>query len=130
MCQAVRLAPIPEPVVLVVGSRAAWTGHRGRPDQMPGFHFCDYGDLARFLGTGPLVDMVLSPLMAPGFDALDVAQQLACFGFLGRYRAVANDLPNPGLVRREVRRAAPCIDFDVVLAADVVTLRRPVPPPR
>lgn len=111
--------------MLVVGSRAAWLAQKGRPEAMPGFFFCDYGDLALFMGDGPVVDMVLSPLMAAGFDALDVAIQLADFGFAGRYRAVVDDLPDPALVRREVRRAAPRLDFDVLVAMDVVSLRRP-----
>jgi hypothetical protein len=122
MCHAARFSPIHEPVVLVVGSRRTWAGRRDWPEGLPGFLFCDFGDLDRFLGAGSIVEVVLSPLMAQGFDALDVAMQLAGFGFAGRYRAVAEDLPDPGLVRREVRRAAPCVDFDVVMAENVVSL--------
>lgn len=115
--------------MLVVGSRAAWGTHEGRPAALPGFLFCDYDDLALFMAGGSTVDMVLSPLVAQGFDALDVALQLADCGFVGRYRAVVDDLPDPSLVCREVRRAAPRVDFDVVLTIDMVTLRRPGPRP-
>jgi hypothetical protein len=114
-----------EPLVLVVGSCASWRTRQGRPESLPGFLFCDYGDLALVMGGRPVVDIVLSPLMARGFDALDVAIQLAGMGFVGRYRAVVDDLPDRSLVCREVRHAAPQLDFDVVLAADVISLRAP-----
>lgn len=60
-------------------------------------------------------DVVLSPLVSEAFDCLDLAHALSEAGFRGRYRAVAAHIPDPGLVRREIRSMAPQIDFDIIL---------------
>ena len=60
-------------------------------------------------------DVVLSPLVAPGFDCFDLAAVLVGAGFRGRYRAAAVQIPDPGLVRREIAAAFPGLDFDILL---------------
>lgn len=58
--------------------------------------------------------MVVTPVVARGFDCIDVAAILSGFGFRGAYRAVTRRLPNPEIVRREVQAAYPGLDFDIV----------------
>lgn len=60
-------------------------------------------------------DIVLSPLVSPGFDCFDLAGVLVGAGFRGLYRAVAPEVPNPGLVRREIADLFPGLDFDMLL---------------
>ncbi len=60
-------------------------------------------------------DVILSPLVSDAFDCIDLAHALAEAGFRGRYRAVAAHIPDPALVRREIRACAPGIDFDIIL---------------
>jgi hypothetical protein len=54
--------------------------------------------------------------VAKNFDCLDVAAVLYESGFTGAYRAVTQRLPNPSIVRREVRTLFPELDFDIMLA--------------
>lgn len=59
-------------------------------------------------------ETVISPLLARSFDCADLAERLHMYGFRGRYRAIAADIPNPGLIRREVREAFPGLDFEII----------------
>ncbi|HVG49591.1 MAG TPA: hypothetical protein VM899_15820 [Rubellimicrobium sp.] len=70
-------------------------------------------DAALLDATQP--DMVISALIGNGFDAIDVARRLAELGYHGPYRALSHPLPRPGLVRAEIRAAAPDLDFDLVV---------------
>lgn len=68
------------------------------------------------LMTGPdAPDLVLSPLLTPEFDALDLARILAQCGYRGRYLALVGRLPSANLVRREVAAQSPNINFDVIV---------------
>lgn len=59
--------------------------------------------------------LVLSPLVTPEFDALDLARMLAQGGYRGRYLALVDRLPNSSLIRREVAAQSPTINFDVIV---------------
>lgn len=73
-------------------------------------------DLPRQPLSGPTAPvLVLSPLVTPAFDAIDLAQILSENGYRGRYLALTDRLPNPALIRREVAAQAPAISFDVVI---------------
>lgn len=63
-------------------------------------------------------ETVISPLLARSFDCADLAERLHMFGFRGRYRAIADDIPNPGLIRKEVREAFPGLDFEIISDVD------------
>jgi len=60
-------------------------------------------------------DVVLAPLVGADFDCFDLAALLVEAGFRGRFRAAAMRIPDPGLVRREVRSAFPELDFDLLV---------------
>jgi hypothetical protein len=83
--------------------------------------------LARFddLAAGGLpvaaASLVISPILSADFDVLDLAAELVAQGFRGAYRAFSRWLPDPDMVRAEVRDACPGLDFDVFRLA---------PPPR
>ena len=59
--------------------------------------------------------LVLSPLLTPAFDALDLARRLGQGGYRGRYLALVDRLPNADLIRREVAAQTPAINFDVIV---------------
>ncbi len=67
--------------------------------------------------------VVISRVLARGFDALDLALRLVALGFRGRFVALAEALPAPALVRAELAGACPSLDVAVVV---VGTLERPV----
>ena len=73
------------------------------------------------LGPG----LVLSPVVAPTFDCIDVALLLKGLGYRGSYRALSVPLPNPDIVRREIRALCPDLDFDVVMV-EGLTPGRPI----
>lgn len=56
--------------------------------------------------------VIVAPLFTAGFDLLDFAAGLVRLGYAGSLRALSPPLPNPGLVRRELRAAAPGLDID------------------
>jgi hypothetical protein len=97
--------------IWAIGRRAARAS--GPPDAREGVELVAFDE---FLGDGDVanVDMVLSPMVGDGFDCLDVAQLLFARGYNGRYRVMAPNLPNPGIIRQEVRTLCPGLDFDIV----------------
>lgn len=58
--------------------------------------------------------VVLSPIFARAFDAVDLAEQLHRHGYAGRYIAAAPSLPDHSVVAREVAMVAPNLSFDIV----------------
>lgn len=102
-------------MILVIGNLLNWT-RDGRPvPDLDGFRFAPFRALDANLLRAVDPPVVLSALVGDDHDAMDVARRLAELGYRGRYRALAARLPNPDVVRREVRSAAPTIDFDLML---------------
>lgn len=70
--------------------------------------------------TDALIDQfdphfVVSPMLTPSFDILDLATALWQLRFEGAYRVLTDTpLPNPGLVLREVRHKCPGLDIDLL----------------
>ncbi|KAA9009184.1 hypothetical protein [Histidinibacterium aquaticum] len=99
------------PVLLVIGPALA----EGRdPGALDGFHFCDFTDLDAGVIEGATPEIVISPLFGPNFDAMELARKLNGLGYSGSYRALSEELPRTDLIKREVRAAAPGIDFDIL----------------
>lgn len=59
--------------------------------------------------------LVLSPLLTPLFDAIDLARYLSQRAYRGRYLALVDKLPSANLIRREVEAQSPDLNFDVVI---------------
>ena len=60
--------------------------------------------------------IVVSPVMAKGFDCKDLAEKLVRLGYAGMYRAFADHFPRPAMIEREVADAFPDLDFAIVTA--------------
>ncbi|MGJ8622403.1 MAG: hypothetical protein ACSHW1_06455 [Yoonia sp.] len=108
--------PEPEksPSTLVVGDIARWTEDGRDTGSFGHFHFVKIQDLSEDTLAALLPEVILSPLIADGFDVLDLAVHLRRLGFRGRYRAIATNIPNPAMIRAEVRELAPELDFDLL----------------
>lgn len=65
-----------------------------------------------FVSSKP--DLVVCPLFGDGFDVIAVLDLLESIGFSGRFAAIAEALPRPELVRKEVRTRAKNIHFDLI----------------
>lgn len=57
---------------------------------------------------------VLTPLVGPNFDAIDIVKLLAAGSFRGRYIAYVSGAGHTDLIEEEVRAAAPLIRFSLV----------------
>ena len=93
------------------------TSEEALPSDMPGvedFTFCTYAEVDRGLIERLQPGLVVSAILSPRFDALDLARRLVAADYGGRYRALTTPLPSPALVLAEIRAACPEIDFDLV----------------
>ncbi|MEL6551267.1 MAG: hypothetical protein AAFQ54_13575 [Pseudomonadota bacterium] len=59
--------------------------------------------------------VVLSPLFDLEIDPGEVAELLQALGYRGRYCAVTKSVPKPDVIRRDINRIAPELDFDVIM---------------
>ncbi|WP_296425833.1 hypothetical protein [Yoonia sp.] len=100
---------------LIIGNSARWKAEGRLIPRLKGFQFVDIGDLTPQIVNEASPDMVLSPLIGDEFDAVDLAMKLNELNYLGRYRAIANDVPDVELIRREVYGVAPQLDFDLLI---------------
>lgn len=107
-------------VILIVGDISRWRKAGRTLPELDGLTFAEMGDLSVCLMHRIMPDIVLSPVIAAGFDAVDLARFLHETGYLGQYRAISDGLPSLSLIRREVRLVAPLLDFAVM---DVKQLR-------
>jgi len=104
-------------MILVIGHPRPGDAGRYPALLQRGYRFACFGELDMHLLHAARPDMVVSALIGEGFDAIDVARRLAQLGYRGPYRALSHPLPRPGLVRSEVRAAAPELDFDLVVVS-------------
>lgn len=77
---------------------------------------CAFDDLETTVLIGEEApELIISPLLSPHFDALDLARHLSDAAFKGRYLALVEHLPSSLLIRREVKSQSPDINFDVIV---------------
>ena len=82
---------------------------------MVGLQFIDIHALDQGMINTQNPDIILSPLVSDDFDAIEVASLLSKLSYNGAYRALTDEVPNPALIKAEVRRHAPNLDFDLVV---------------
>ena len=100
--------------ILVIGEVARWQGAAPvSPDQQR-VKCLDFLDVTAEILREVDPEYVLSPLLCQSFDCLDLAIVLENAGFRGRYRVICENLPDPTLVRSEIKSRCPGLDFDVV----------------
>lgn len=111
------------PKILAIGDVNLWRRSFGVLPVHQGIQFAGLDDL-----NGPALslacpDLIVSPIVTPLFDCIDVAFRLSALHYSGAYRALTRDLPNPAMVRREVRALCPDLDFDIVHVLDDGVIR-------
>ena len=110
------LAGQDRPTIIAIGGSPVWKEALGEAPTQDGVNYIQLEDLNATMISLLVPGLVLSPVVAKNFDCLDVAAVLHDSGFSGAYRAVTQRLPNPSIVRREVRALFPELDFDIMLA--------------
>ena len=100
--------------VLVVGDPGRWQ-KQGNPLPHGGMAFISFEEVTEAMLDRYNPTLVISPILAPSFDCIELSLLLHNIGFTGKYRAMAQDLPKPELVVREVSQMCPRLDFDIVI---------------
>lgn len=100
---------------LVVGDLARWEAEGRMKAQLDDFQFVEIKSLTAEVVRNAAPEIILSPLVADDFDAVDVAAKLIELQFTGKYRAISDTLPDADLIRKEIRSFAPQLDFDLLL---------------
>ena len=84
-------------------------------DVSPASDHLTYRAFLALQSLDPMPQLVISNLIDPVCDALDVASKLQDLAFSGTFRAVAPVSPNISQVRNEVRSVAPKVRFEIWL---------------
>lgn len=104
--------------ILIVGNIARWTAQGRAAIPCGTFQFNEIEQLTATILDDAAPTMIFSPLVGDDFDVMDVVEQLSDVGFSGQYRVIADALPNPEMIRKEVRAVAPDLDFDLLMMPD------------
>lgn len=109
-------------VILVVGDVHDWLARGRTLPEDDILVFCDYADFDLKLLRSVQPDVILSPLVARQFDALDIATALEEAHFPGDYRVLTPKLPNPELITKELKNLAPSVDCGIMqIGKDIVS---------
>jgi len=109
--------------ILAVGDLDEWTRNKGSLPVDGSLAFASFAGITPELFEIFAPEIVLSPLLARGFDCIDLAQILMSMGFRGQYRAIADGLPDPEIIRGEIRFLCPTLHFDIVsISADTARM--------
>lgn len=98
----------------MLGDQRAWDKVDQKLPDINGFKFIDIEDLDADMLIKFPAQIVLSTLSARDRDVIEIAQMLSDFGFKGRYRAIADGIPNTELIVKEVAAVASELDFEVL----------------
>ena len=108
-----RLADSRAASIVAIGDVDLWRTSCGSIPRYDNLHFCTLEALDRPIIELCRPELVVSPVVTSRFDCIDVANTLSRVGYAGAYRALARNLPNPGMICREVRGYFPTLDFDI-----------------
>jgi hypothetical protein len=105
------------PAILAVALSAQEVEELPRHVRAPGAIVlcCPLSHLDRCDLRGPSAPaLILSPLVARGFDCMDLLLALRDAGFAGRYLVLSSPLPHIPLIRNEIRAVAGTLDIDII----------------
>ena len=100
-------------MVLTVGDVAHWKAQGEELPRHGRLHFAEFWEVTPELLSMLAPSVVLAPVLARGFDCVDLGARLFDCGFVGRYIIMAPSLPDPNLVLRELRSLFPGLDIDI-----------------
>lgn len=99
--------------ILAVGNPGAWE-RQGNVLPSGGMAFVTFEEVTEAMLSHYNPTVVFSPVLAPTFDCIDLAMLLHNIGYTGAYRAMAQDIPKPDLIEREVSQMCPRLDFGIL----------------
>ena len=111
--------PSGRPRLLVIGSPEQWAEATLVPvispdDGVDWLRLCPFESLDAALIDETHPDLILSHLLSTSYDVIEVARRLHEVGFSGTYIAIWRRIPNPEVIRGEVRQVAPRLSFELL----------------
>ncbi|MEL6681182.1 MAG: hypothetical protein AAFQ09_00880 [Pseudomonadota bacterium] len=100
--------------LLVVGDLERWRAKGRAVAGLENVNFSSIAELDGNLLFQKAPDVILSPLVADEFDAVDVALKLIDIGFRGKYLAIADQPVDAQLIINEIRSLSENLDFDLL----------------
>ncbi len=100
-------------MVLTVGDVGHWIAQGEELPSHGRLRFAEFWEVTPELLSTLAPSVVLAPVLARGFDCVDLGARLFDCGFVGRYIIMAPSLPDPNLVLRELRSLFPGLDIDI-----------------
>lgn len=102
--------------VLAVGDPEEWRrqGHELPKEKLA---FVAFEDISEETLEHFSPSVIFSPVLASRFDCIELTLLLRNLGFTGAYRAVAQNMPKPALIEREVSQLYPKLDFKIEVQA-------------
>lgn len=98
--------------VLAVGDPDEWQ-RQGHVLPQENFSFIAFEDVNEATLERYKPEIIISPVLANGFDCIELTLLLRNLGYQGAYRAVAQEMPKPALIEREVIQLYPDLDFKI-----------------
>lgn len=114
-CKSLGLEQVAPISVLAVGDPTEWK-QLGKPLQSGGMVFISFEEVSETVLAHYNPSVVVSPVLTPHFDCIELALLLHNLGYTGSYRAMVNDLPKPELIVREVSQMCPRLKFSITIA--------------
>ena len=99
---------------LIIGDLRRWKSEGRDTASYGNFTFLSLAELTGHVLSDVTPKIILSPLIADDFDALDVAVTLASLGYSGCYRALTSLSEDAVVIRQEISAVAPLLDFDIL----------------
>lgn len=109
--------PSGQPRLLVIGLPDQWSdaATRDRGGGEPHWlDLCPFEALSAAVVERLNPDIVLSHLLSKSYDVIEVARRLHEVNFNGTYIAIWRRIPNPEVIRNEVRQVAPRLSFELL----------------
>ncbi len=103
---------VPEATILAVGddfSRA----RRGRGRKTNATTFASFSEVTPVFVDALDPEIVISSALGHNFDCVDLAEKLSSMGFEGCYRLIADGLPRPDMVLKEIRALFPTLRVEL-----------------
>ena len=101
-------------LILVVGDVQDWISNGRKLPDVELIEFVKFDEVTADLLHHLNPCVVLAPLIARRFDALDLAKILSEFNFKGMFRVLCPALPTPKMIQKELKTLAPGLDFELL----------------
>ncbi|WP_341213190.1 hypothetical protein [uncultured Limimaricola sp.] len=103
-------------VMLIVGQFAPSESRAkaAEAEALQNVRYCGFHRVTAELLERVQPSVIISSLMGPQFDAVDLALRLSMLGYGGPYRVLGTSVSDARMVRDEIRKVAPWLDFDLI----------------